>query len=334
MKTIVKKLVLLCSVALLAAACTPSGSLSINRYGRTDAPGGGNGSTSPSSGTDQGSQGGKLSDALQGWRCISYNGDAKIFDQTLAFHYDENGHVDYYDERLVSYKGDGVTVASDDNYKRIYHYTTPTHIDYYNDYIEGHSPATWYEFDDKGRITEAYNHYGDNHLYHYNADGQLIEIENSFQYEDSDDEELYGSWKKSRIIVWETYNGFKNLASFYQKWTSGSKVVTRTRYFVQLELKYLNPFRNMVIDPTVLGTGVFQMLGWCGAKSDLLVYDWYSEDTPQINTIVNLITDSNNRVTGMVTQDRNYSLGTRREYTFTWKGEAPVLEESGIQIIN
>ena len=332
-----RKLFLLMAVALVAASCsffdtTPDSPANTSQ---TSDNGSGNGS---GEGTDTSV---KYSDALQGWRCVTYSQNKKTFDQTLTFHYDEKGRIDYYLEHTLSYNSDGVTTWSDDNYKRIYNYTSPTHADFYNDAVEGHSRTNWYDFDAEGRIIRRYNSDGDPFLYHYNAKGELIEIENAYQYEEAEDEQKYGSWKKSRVIEW--FTDFSCPHYFYQKWTSGSRTVIRNKYTILINQAYTNPFRGMAIDPTVqemttmLGTGgvgLFDLEGWWGKRSEYLVRSWYNEESPEYRVVVTLKTDKDAHITGMTREIHNGGLDTRREYTFTWKGEAPLLKQDGIPVIN
>ena len=308
-----------------------------------------NGSETPGGNSGNGSGGGSgtgteasnlYSDALQGWRCVSYSQNKKTFDTTLEFHYDERGHLDYYLEHTLSYNNDGVTVWSDDNYKRIYHYTSPTHADYYDDFVEGNNRSSWYNFDSEGRITEKYNPYGDSYRYHYNDKGQLIEIENDFQYKNDDDKDKYGSWKKSRIIEW-TDLGCPHYSC--QKWTSGSQSVIRNEKTILFDTAYKNPFREMAIDPTVLeiainplvsSKGLFDMEGWWGKRSEYLITGWFNQENSDLRTNVTLTTDRNKHIIGMTRAISNGGLDSRREYTFTWKGEAPLLNQDGIPVIN
>ena len=261
-----RKLFYCCVAALLAASCSFFDTTPEDRTNPSQTPGGGgNGS-----GEDPGTTPGKpnpFSDALQGWRCSSYYQNKKTFDQTLQFHYDELGRLDYYLEHTLSYNNDGITTWADDNYKRIYHYTSPTHADFYNEVIAEGSRGTWYDFDADGRIIKKNNAYGDPYLYHYNDKGQLIEIENAYMYEDSEDEKKYKSWKKSRIVDW--YEDCPHY--FSQKWTSGSETVYRNEMTIIRNIHYTNPFRNMAIDPTVMGMtivpdgggiGLFDLEGW------------------------------------------------------------------------
>lgn len=320
-----RKLFLLMAVALVAASCSFFEKDEVKTRTETTENGSGNGS-GEDPGTTPGSTN-QLSDALQGWRCLYYSRGTKTFDTTISFHYDENGRIDFYDERQIVYKTDGATILSDDTYKRVYHYTSATHCDFYNESIVGHPRTNWFNFDTEGRITEQYNPYDDNYRYHYNEAGQLVEIENSYQYEEAEDEQKYGSWKKSRVIEWNDEAPF----FFYQKWTSGSQSVIRDKFNVMVSWAYTNPFRGMAIDPTVMSSGVFDMMGWWGKRSEYLIAGWYNDDT---YVRVNLVTDKDQHITGMVTYDENYGFDTRREYTFTWKGEAPLLKRDGKPIIN
>ena len=330
-----RKLFLLMAAALMVASCsffdtTP------------DSPANTSQTSDNGSGEDPGTTPGKpnpFTDALQGWRCISYYQNKKTFDQTLQFHYNELGYLDYYLEHTLSYNNDGITTWSDDNYKRIYNYTSPTHADFYNDAVEGHSRTNWYDFDADGRIIKKYNAYGDPYLYHYNDKGQLIEIENAFQYEDAEDEKKYASWKKSRIIKWADL-GYP--LYFGQKWTSGSETVYRNEFMIQCNTAYTNPFRQMAMDPTAMGMtivpdgggmGLFDLEGWWGKRSEYLIRGWYDAENPDCRVTVTLLTDQSDHITGMRTQTSG-DFGSRREYTFTWKGEAPLLKQDGIPVIN
>ena len=340
-----RKLFVICAAGLMLASCSffDSGQEG-NTTTSSDTPGGnsgnGSGNGSGGSGTNTGTSANPYSDVLKGWRCVSYYNDKKTFDSTLEFHYDERGHLDYYLEHTLSYENDGIKVWSDDNYKRIYHYTSPTHADYYEDRVEGNKSTNWYNFDSEGRITEKFNYYGDNYLYHYNDKGQLIEIENSFQYKDEDDEKEYGSWKKTRIIEW-TDLGCPHY--FCQKWTSGTQSVVRNEMTILFDTAYKNPFREMAIDPTVMemtidfgsgGIGLFDMEGWWGRRSEYLITGWYSKENSARRVDVRLTTDRDKHIIGMTRAISNGGLDSRREYTFIWKGEAPLFEQNGIPVIN
>ena len=338
-----KNWLILAIAVALAAACAPSDFIRKNPIDLPDTSGGNGGSCGSGGSGDNGSSeggsgtqtpGARLSDAFKGWRCVTTYMNIKNFDQTITFHYDELGRIDEYTENQKAYENDGVTAWSDEDYKRIYHYTSPTHIDYYNDFIEGHKPATWYNFDDKGRITEAYNSYGDNYLFSYNAAGQLIEVKNFYQYSEQEDEVKYDSWKKSRIFEW--LDG--RPVFYYQRWTSpdGKQEVTRDMTRIRYDMAYRNPFRGMVVDPLTLGleTGIFSFLGWTGLKSEFLITGWYDEDDPDFRTDVTLLTDREDHITGMTVEEYNHGLDSRREYTFYWNGDAPILKKDGIPVIN
>ena len=338
-----RKLLIFCAAVLVAASCS---SFDSGRYGNThtQTPGNGSGNGNGNGedpGTTPGSSVNPFSDDLRGWRCVSYSMGKKTFDQTLEFHYDENGYLEYYLEHTLSYENDGVKVWSDDNYKRIYYRTSPTHIDYYEDRVEGNKRSSWFNFDSQGRITEKYNPYGDSYRYHYDEKGRLIEIENDFQFKDEADEQEYGSWKKSRVVDWLDEQG--RPVYFAQKWTSGTQTIYRDEKTILSNTAYTNPFRNMAIDPTVQemainplvsSKGIFDMEGWWGARSKYLITGWYSQDNSSLRTDVDLITDREDHITGMVREISNGGLDTRREYTFVWKGEAHLLKKDGIPVIN
>lgn len=61
---------------------------------------------------------------------------------------------------------------------------------------------------------------------------------------------------------------------------------------------------------------------------------WFNQDNSALRTNVTLTTDRNKHIIGMTRAISNGGLDTRREYTFTWKGEAPLLEQNGIPVIN
>ena len=332
-----RKLFYFCVAALLAASCSFFDTTPEDRTNPSQTPGGGGNGSGEDPGTTPGKRN-PFSDALQGWRCISYYQNKKTFDQTLQFHYDELGRLDYYLEHTLSYNNDGIMTWADDNYKRIYHYTSPTHADFYNEVIAEGSRGTWYDFDAEGRIIKKNNAYGDPYLYHYNDKGQLIEIENAYMYEDSEDEKKYASWKKSRIVDW--YEDCPHY--FSQKWTSGSETVYRNEMTIIRNIHYTNPFRNMAIDPTVMGMtivpdgggiGLFDLEGWWGTRSKYLITGWYAKDNTYNRLDVTLLTDKDDHITGMTTQGSGV-FGSRREYTFSWKGEAPLLKKDGVPEIN
>ena len=256
------------------------------------------------------------------------------FDQTIEFHYDAKGRIHEYAEHLIAYKEDGKTAWADENYLRIYHYTSDTHIDFYNETIEGHDPATWYNLDAKGRIIESNNSYGPNYQYVYDDAGHLVEIKNKYQYEDEEDEKTYASWDKSLVIEWSSYG---NLSCSYQRWTSGTKTMTRTPVQYIYNTSYLNPFRAMVVDPTTLGTDISSIIGLTGTHPEYLVTGWRPDGEDEVSTVVQLITDRSNRITGMTRTTRYHKLpgvDGHNDYTFFWNGNAPVLEKNGIPEIN
>ena len=338
---LMRKLSVICAAVLAVASCSlyDSGEHR-NTSSQSETPGGNGGNGSGNgSGTGTDASVNPYTAALKGWRCVSYSLGKKTFDQTLEFHYNERGYLDYYLEHTLSYNNDGVTTWSDDNYKRIYNYTSPTHADYYDDKVREGGRTNWYDFDAQGRIIRKYKNGDDPYVYHYNDKGQLIEIENAYRYDDSEDEKKYGSWKKSRIVEW--YEDCPHY--FCQKWTSGSQTIYRDEMTVIRNTQYTNPFRNMAIDPTVLGMnidlatggiGLFDLEGWWGTRSKYLVTGWYSKDNTYIRIDVTLVTDKDDRITGMKTETHNGGLDSSREYTFVWNGEAPLLKKDGIPVIN
>lgn len=338
-----RKLPILFAAALMLASCSllnPDNQGNTGSQTQTPGGNGGNGSGN-GSGSDPDPSANPYTAALKGMQCISYSQNKKTFDQTYEFHYNESGYLDYYLEHALSYNDDGVTTWADINYKRIYNYTSPTHADYYEDKIKEGGRAGWYDFDAQGRIIRKYNAYGDPYVYHYNDKGQLTEIENAFRNVFADDQSKYGSWKKSRIIGWRAdYDCPQN---FCQQWTSGSQTVLRNEMTILYNTAYTNPFRNMAIDLTVQemtidltngGMGLFDLEGWWGTRSKYLITGWFCDDNPENRVTVTLNTDKNDRIIGMTREIRNGSYVTRREYTFTWNGEAPLLKKDGIPVIN
>ena len=338
-----RKLSILFAAGLMLASCSILGpDKPGNTASQSETPGGSGGNgPGNGSGTPSDPSANPYTAALKGLQCISFSQNKKTFDQTFEFHYNERGYLDYYLEHSLSYNDDGVTTWADNNYKRIYNYTSPTHADYYEDEIKEGSRSGWYDFDSQGRIIRKFNFYGDPYLYHYNDKGQLIEIENAFRYVLANDEKQYGSWKKSRIIGWRSdYDCPQN---FCQKWTSGSETVYRSGMTILYDTAYTNPFRNMAIDPTMLemtidmtngGMGLFDLEGWWGTRSKYLVTGWFCDDNPENNVKVTIRTDKNERIIGM-TRETHYGASTsRREYSFTWNGEAPQLKKDGIPVIN
>ena len=328
-----KRISLLLLAALLTAACVPSDREQVPSGTISDKSSDPSENTveTPSEEPSEEPSAEPLQREFEGWRCQIYSNNKLAFDQEISFAYDSKGRICSYDEHQISYENDGVTPWSDDNYKRIYLYTSDTHIDFYNDFIEGNEPSTWYDLDDEGRFKEVNNLYGPNYLYRYDEDGHLVEIVNKWQYEDEEDEEKYDSWKKSTCITWVSGNPCR----IFQKWVNPDteEQVIRSAFTIMTDQTYFNPFRYMVLDPSVSGTEMYSIIGLTGTRSRNLIAGWYLEADPTVRTEVNLILNRERKISGLVVIGKNHGLDSMREYTFSWAIDPPTLETDHV-IVN
>ncbi|MBR1871621.1 MAG: hypothetical protein IJ795_00240 [Bacteroidales bacterium] len=252
---------------------------------------------------------------ISGWHCQIFSSDGKPeFDIDMDFEFDDKGRVCQYTEHQILYNSDG-TKFSDEVYDRIYNYTSDTHIDYYNGPVGLYKPATWYNLDSEGRISERYNPYGgDNYIYHYDEQGQLYRIDNLFEFEDEEQEKELEGFLTGRRLYWDEGNPMSEagFADEYGDEVSLGGIMFNYHFFFD------NPFRDKVIDPTLTITGTLNFFGMTGKHPASLLTGYYDIDDPDETCDLVLELDDERIVSGM-TVTHHYKEFTTSKYVYAFR---------------